>query len=69
MDSSMIKINDCMSCNINVIKRVTTVDMRRFYVIIDSGRGYVERYEISKDKFFSLRKQGIPYGKKKNKKK
>lgn len=66
---TFIEVKEGMSVNIKDIKAVITPDMRRFYVIIN-GSTCIERYNISKDMYFTLRKLDISNGtKKKNKKK
>ena len=60
-----VKVNNSMHVNINNIKRISTVDMKRFYCIVSTKEGLYERYEITKDMFFFLKKIGIPHGNKK----
>lgn len=65
-----IDIGNGNSVNLNSIKHVMTTDMRKFYVIIEGSYSCKERYEISKDTYFMLKKMGFGVnGKKKNKKK
>lgn len=67
---TFIEIKSGMSVNIKDIKAIITPDMRRFYVIIESSNCIKERYDITKDTYFFLKKLGIGNGtKKKNKKK
>lgn len=60
-----VQVNNSMYVNLNGIKRITTINMRRFYCTVSTKEGLYERYEITKDMFFFLKKIGIPYGNKK----
>ena len=54
-----IEIKNGMSVNIKDIAHITTSDMRKFYVIINGSNSCKERYEISKDTYFALKKLGF----------
>ena len=67
---TFIDIGNGNNVNVNSINHITTTDMRKFYVIIEGSYSCKERYEISKEKYFELKKLGFGNnGKKKNKKK